>query len=408
MEILRFLAAGNVDDGKSTLIGRMLYDSKALQKDLIENIEKLSQRNGMDFNLALLTDGLKAEREQGITIDVAYKYFQTSKRKFIIADCPGHVQYTRNMVTGASTADLMILLVDAPKGITEQTRRHAAIGSLLGIEHFVVCINKMDLVNYDPGVYQSIRDEFQKMSMDLDLPDVKFVPVSALLGENIVDRAPRMASYYNGPSLLEILETVMPQKDPLTLPFRFPVQHVILPRDGQMDRYFAGQISSGSIRKGDSVEIFPGGRATVKSIRLMDQELDQAIAPQSVAIQIAEDIDVARGHLITAGEEPEAADALTAHICWMDTKAARPGAKYTIRHTTNFLKCQIQEIDYKLDMATLGKTETAELGANDIGRVRLKLSRSVRYDNYRRNRWTGSFILIDESNHTCGAGVIEG
>ncbi len=406
MEILRFLAAGNVDDGKSTLIGRLLYDSNSLQKDLVENIEKASQKLGTDFNLALLTDGLKAEREQGITIDVAYKYFATAKRKFIIADCPGHVQYTRNMVTGASTADLMILLVDARKGITEQTRRHSAVGSLLGIEHFAVCINKMDLVNYDPAVYNAIVDEYKRMAVDLDLRDIQFIPVSASLGENVVRRSEKM-HYYKGPALLEYLETVKPEKDAAALPFRMPVQGVILPRDGQMDRYFSGQIASGRVRVGDRVELHPGGTTTITGIRLMDETLEEACAPQSVSVQIADDIDIARGCLISSGGETEVADQITAHICWMDAKKLRAGAKYTIRHTTNFLKCQVQAIEYKMDMGTLGKTETDELGMNDIGRIRIRLARPVHFDPYRMNRWTGSFILIDDTNQTAGAGVIE-
>ncbi|HMU83692.1 MAG TPA: GTP-binding protein [Leptospiraceae bacterium] len=407
MEILRFLAAGNVDDGKSTLIGRLLYDSNSLQTDLVENIEKASQKLGTEFNLALLTDGLKAEREQGITIDVAYKYFATAKRKFIIADCPGHVQYTRNMVTGASTADLMILLVDARKGITEQTRRHSAVGSLLGIEHFAVCINKMDLVDYSQSVYDSIREDYQRMAMDLNLRDLKFIPVSASLGENVVHRSVKMP-YYDGPSLLEYLETVMPEKDQSQLPFRFPVQNVLLPRDGKMDRYFAGQICAGTIRRGDTVELFPGGKTKIKSIRLMDADLAEATAPQSVSLQIEDEIDVARGCLIASGAEPDAADEWTATVCWMDARALKPGAKYTLRHTTNTLKCQVMSIDYRVDMGTLGKIVTEELAMNDIGRIRIKLARAIRFDPYLANRWTGSFILIDEANQTAGAGVIEG
>lgn len=406
MEILRFIAAGNVDDGKSTLIGRLLYDSNSLQKDLVENIEKASQKGGTDFNLALLTDGLKAEREQGITIDVAYKYFATARRKFIIADCPGHVQYTRNMVTGASTADLMILLVDARLGITEQTRRHAAIGSLLGISHFVVCVNKMDLIGYDENKFNAIRQEFLGLSMDFSLRDIQFIPVSALAGENVVDPSKNMP-YYKGPCLLEHLETVNIEEAKSTVPFRMPVQMVVLPRDGAMDRYFAGQIASGTVRRGDTVSLFPGGTTRIKNIRIFDDEIEQATAPQSISVQIEDNIDIARGTLIAGGEEPETLDTIVAHICWMDAKPLRPGSKYTMRHTTNFLKCAIQSVEYRVNMGTMAKAETEELGMNDIGRVRIKLAKPIHCDAYGKNRWTGCFILIDEANQTAGAGVIE-
>jgi len=311
------------------------------------------------------------------------------------------------MVTGASTADLMILLVDARKGITEQTRRHSAVGSLMGIEHFAVCINKMDLVDYSPDVFKSIKDEFIKLSMDFELRDTQFIPVCAVDGQNVVRRSERMKSFYSGPSLLEHLETVLPERDPGDIPMRFPVQMVLLPRDGSMERFFAGQIASGTIRTGDEVELFPGGKTRIKAIQIMGQNILEATAPQSISVQIEDNIDVARGTLMTSGNEPETAGDFTAHICWMDSRPLRPGAKYTIRHTTNFLKCAVESIEYRVDMSSLGKTETQELAMNDIGRVRIKLARSIHYDPYRRNRWTGCFILIDEANQTAGAGVID-
>ena len=411
MELLRILTCGSVDDGKSTLIGRLLYDSEAVQIDLLEAIQKTSERNGDErVNLALLTDGLKSEREQGITIDVAYKYFDTDKRKFIIADTPGHIQYTRNMVTGASTANLAMLLVDARKGIIEQTRRHSYITSLLGIPHVVLCINKMDLVDYSEEVYQRIQTEYTGLAKRLGFRDAFCIPISALDGDNIVHRSEKMP-FYTGRTVLELLETVeLDHEENLTDP-RFPVQYVIRPQSAEYPDYrgFAGRIASGVFRKGDAVRVFPSGVETkIKSIDTFDGELDAAFAPMAVTIRLDDEVDASRGSMLApVANPPRESQELRAKICWMTEEPLKPRGKYLLQHTIHRTKAIIQAIHHRVNIHTLEAEDAAELVLNDLGEVAIKTADPIFYDDYRRNRRTGSFILIDEgTNSTVGAGML--
>jgi bifunctional enzyme CysN/CysC len=410
-ELLRFATAGSVDDGKSTLIGRLLYDSKAIFEDQYEAIEKTSTQRGEETNLALLTDGLRAEREQGITIDVAYRYFATPRRKFIIADTPGHIQYTRNMVTGASTADVALILVDARNGIVEQSRRHAFLASLLRVPHLVVCINKMDLVGYDQEVFERIKAEFRQFATKLDVNDLVFVPISALNGDNVVHRSENMP-WYEGASLLHLLEEVHIASDRNLIDVRFPVQYVVRPRDDQWHDYrgYAGQVIGGVLKKGDSVVVLPSGfPTTIEAIETMDGPVDEAFPPMSVTIRLADDVDVSRGDMICRPHNrPEVTQDVDAMVCWMHEQPMKTRGKYFIKHTTRDARALVQELHYRLDVNTLHRDETAEtLGLNEIGRVTLRTTVPLFVDEYRRNRFTGSFILVDEAtNATVGAGMI--
>jgi sulfate adenylyltransferase subunit 1 len=412
MELLRFTTAGSVDDGKSTLIGRLLYDSKSIFQDQYEAIERASQQKGEEYvNLALLTDGLRAEREQGITIDVAYRYFSTPKRKFIIADTPGHIQYTRNMVTGASTANLAIILVDARKGIVEQTHRHSFIASLLQIPHIVVCINKMDLVDWDKDTYERIREEYKGFASKLDVKDVHFIPISALKGDNIVRRSENM-TWYDGPTLMYLLETIHIGSDHNHIDCRFPVQYVIRPQKTEFHDYrgFAGRIAGGIFKKGDRVMALPSGfTTTIKSIETFDGPVDEAFAPMSVSILLNDEIDISRGDMIVRENNvPKIGQDIDLMICWMNEKKLQPRGKYVLRHTTKECRCMIKEVKYKMNINTLHRNEEdLEIGLNDIGRISIRTTAPLFYDSYRRNRNTGSLILVDEgTNETVGAGMI--
>lgn len=414
MELLRFTTAGSVDDGKSTLIGRLLYDSKTLFSDQIENIEKVSQKRGENLNLALLMDGLKAEREQGITIDVAYRYFATPNRKFIIADTPGHIQYTRNMVTGASTANLAIILVDARNGVVEQTHRHIFIASLLQIPHFVICINKMDLVDFKEEAYKKIKKEIQNFVSKLNVRDMYFIPISALLGDNVVDKSKNM-DWYEGSTLLYLLENIHIASDENLIDCRFPVQYVIRPRDDKFHDYrgYAGKIESGILKPGDEVKILPSGFATkIKTIEGQNnKKLKEAFPPMSVSIQLEDDLDVSRGDMIVRENNlPCISQDIDLMICWMNKKKLQLGNKYIVRHTTNETKCLVKEILYKLDINTLHRIEDAKtLGLNEIGRIKIRTAKPLFYDEYKDNRATGCIILIDENtNETVAAGMIRG
>jgi bifunctional enzyme CysN/CysC len=411
-ELLRFATAGSVDDGKSTLIGRLLYDSKQVLVDQMEHVEAASERRGDGYvNLALLTDGLRAEREQGITIDVAYRYFTTPRRKFVIADTPGHEQYTRNMVTGASTADLSLVLIDARKGVVEQSRRHAYIASLLRIPHLVVCVNKMDLVDWDEAVFDRIVEEFTDFAAFLDVHDVTFIPISALLGDNVVERSVNMA-WYEGPSLLYHLEHVHIASDRNLAEARFPVQWVIRPQSVEHPDYrgYAGQVAGGVLRPGEEVVVLPSGRRTrIDAIDTYEGPVEAAFPPMSVTLRLADEIDVGRGDMIARPEDaPEPVRELEADVCWMAEAPLRPGARYAIKHTTRSARAVIEAIEQRVDLHSLAPdTSAAELGLNDIGRVRLRVSAPLVADPYARNRATGSFILVDEaSNDTVGAGMI--
>ena len=410
-ELLRFATAGSVDDGKSTLIGRLLFDSKAIFEDQLDSIERTSVQRGEDTNLALLTDGLRAEREQGITIDVAYRYFATPRRKFIIADTPGHLQYTRNMVTGASTADLALILVDARNGIVEQSRRHAFLASLLRVPHLVVCINKMDLVGYDQEVFERIKAEFRQFAMKLDVNDLVFVPISALKGDNVVHRSDNMP-WYEGTSLLHHLEEVHIASDRNLRDVRFPVQYVIRPRDDQWHDYrgYAGQVAGGVMKKGDEVVVLPSGfPSTIASIETMDGPVDEAFPPMSVTVRLSDDVDVSRGDMICRPHNrPEVTQDVDAMICWMHEQPMKQRGKYFIKHTTRDARALVQQLHYRLDVNTLHRDEAAEtLSLNEIGRVTLRTTVPLFVDEYRRNRSTGSFILIDEAtNATVAAGMI--
>ncbi len=411
-QLLRFTTAGSVDDGKSTLIGRLLYDSKSIFEDQLASVTETSKRRGHEgVDLALFTDGLRDEREQGITIDVAYRYFTTPKRKFIIADTPGHIQYTRNMVTGASTANAAIILVDARHGVIEQTKRHAFIASLLQIPHMIVCINKMDLVDYDEAVYNKIVTHFEEFSSKLDIQDVRFIPISALNGDNVVNRSGNM-DWYLGSPLLHTLETLHISSDINKIDARFAVQMVLRPqREGFIDyRGYAGRIASGIYRVGDEVVVLPSGfTSKITSINAGEADVQEAFAPMSVSMTLAEDIDISRGDmLVKTNNRPQMLQEFDVMLCWLHDRPARPRAKYTIMHTSNEKMAMIKEIVYQIDINTYARnTEDKELTMNAIARVTLKTTRPLMLDPYRDNRMTGSIILIDETtNETVAAGMI--
>jgi bifunctional enzyme CysN/CysC len=412
LDLLRFSTAGSVDDGKSTLIGRLLFDSKGIFEDQLAAIERTSRRRGYNqVDLALLTDGLRAEREQGITIDVAYRYFATPRRKFIIADTPGHVQYTRNMVTGASTADLAIVLVDARKGVLEQSHRHAFIAALLGIPHLVVAVNKMDLVGYNEEVYERIQQEFADWAAKLDVHDIQFIPISALHGDNVVTRSLAMP-WYQGPSLLYHLEHVYIGSDRNLIDARFPVQWIIRPQTDEHHDYrgYAGQIAAGVFRKGDEVTVLPSGKRTrIKRIETMDGEVETASPPLSVSILLEDDIDISRGDMICRPHnQPTVATELDAMVCWMTDAPLREGGRYLLKHTTRTVKAMVDDLRYRIDVNSLHRDQEAtELGLNEIGRVRLRTSAPLLLDSYDLSRTTGGFILIDEAtSDTVGAGMV--
>jgi bifunctional enzyme CysN/CysC len=417
-EMLRLATAGSVDDGKSTLIGRLLYDSKAIFEDQLEALERTSRERGDEHtDLALLTDGLRAEREQGITIDVAYRYFATPKRKFIIADTPGHIQYTRNMITGASTADLALILVDARKGMLEQSRRHAFLSSLLGVPHLVVCINKMDLVDWSQERFDEIKAEFRAFAMKLDVHDLSFIPISALHGDNVVDRSHNMP-WYEGSPLLHHLEEVHIASDRNLIDARFPVQYVIRPQQ-QTDvdlhdyRGYAGQVAGGVLKVGDEVVVLPSATTTtIASIDSPSGPVDAAFSPMSVTITLADEVDVSRGDMIARRKnQPQQGQEIDAMVCWMSESTwLREGGKVALKHTTRWTRAVVKDLQYQLDVNTLHRYEDAVgLSLNEIGRVSLKTTQPLFYDEYRRNRTTGSFILVDEaSNTTVGAGMILG
>ncbi len=412
MQLFRFTTAGSVDDGKSTLIGRLLYDSKAIFEDQLEAIERASLNRGeVQVNLALLTDGLRAEREQGITIDVAYRYFATPKRKFIIADTPGHIQYTRNMVTGASTANAAIILVDARNGVAEQTVRHSFISSLLKIPHIIVCVNKMDLMDYKESVFEKIREDYENISDKLDVQDIRFVPISALKGDNVVHRSENM-SWYDGPTLMYLLENIHIANDRNFSDQRFPVQYVIRPQSEKYHdfRGYAGRIAGGVFRKGDIVKALPSGRTTkIKTIETMKGEIDTSFTPQSVVITLEDEIDISRGDMIVSEDnKPNISRDITMMFCWLNEKPLMPGGKYTIRHTTNEARCIIKSVDYKVDVNTLEKDHINKgVELNEIGQMTLHTTKPLMFDSYKLNRVTGSVILIDEgTNETVCAGMI--
>lgn len=411
-QLLRFTTAGSVDDGKSTLIGRLLYDSKAIFEDQLEAVENTSKRKGHDgVDLALFTDGLKDEREQGITIDVAYRYFTTPKRKFIIADTPGHIQYTRNMVTGASTANAALILIDARNGVIEQTKRHAFIASLLQIPHIIVCVNKMDLVDYSEEVYEKIIAQFEEFSSKLYVKDVRFLPISALDGDNVVNRSEKMI-WFQGAPLLHTLEHLHISSDINKIDARFPVQTVLRPqREGFIDyRGYAGRVASGIFRPGDDITVLPSGfTSKIKSVDTFDGSLEEAFAPMSVSITLEDDIDISRGDMIVkTNNKPEPLQEFSAMLCWLHNQPARPRAKYTILHTSNEQKAMIQDVLYKIDINTYNREEDDKaLNMNDIARVKIRTTRPLMIDEYRDNRITGSFVLIDDATHeTVAAGMI--
>ncbi|MDA7681714.1 GTP-binding protein [Verrucomicrobiales bacterium] len=413
MDLLRFTTAGSVDDGKSTLIGRLLYDSKNIFEDQIEAVEESSRRRGDEnINLALLTDGLKAEREQGITIDVAYRYFATPKRKFIIADTPGHIQYTRNMVTGASTANLAIILVDARKGIVEQTCRHAFIANLLRIQHVIVAINKMDLVEYSESIYEKIVESFKSFSSRLDnFIDVTFIPISALHGDNVVERSNNMP-WYPGSTLLYHLESVYIGSDQNHVQARFPVQWVIRPHSDEYHdfRGYAGRVAGGVFKPGDEVQILPSGFASeIESIHTANGPIDEAFAPLSCSLLLKEKIDISRGDMIVkVNSPPDRGQDIEAMLCWFSEKKMMVRGKYSLRHTTKEVKAIVSNLQYKININTLRKVEEEdEFGMNEIGRVTIRTSAPIYYDSYKNNRTTGSFILVDDmTNETVAAGMI--
>lgn len=412
MDLLRFATAGSVDDGKSTLIGRLLLDSKSIFEDQLEAVESTSQSKGYDYtDLALLTDGLRSEREQGITIDVAYRYFATPNRKFIIADTPGHVQYTRNMVTGASTADLGLVLVDARQGLTEQSRRHAVILSLLRVPHLVLAVNKMDLVDFDEEVYSKIHQEFTSFATKLAIPDLEIIPISALQGDNVVTRSENM-DWYKGPTLMHHLEHVHVASDRDLVDVRFPVQYVVRPKSDDFHDYrgYAGMVAGGVLKKGDEVVALPSGMTSkIAGIDLFDNEIDQAFPPMSVTVRLEDDVDVSRGDMIArVNNAPKPSQDIDAMVCWMTNEPLRPRQKLAIKHTTRTGRALVKDIQYRLDINTLHRDqETKELGVNEIGRVQLRTTVPLLCDPYSKNRTTGSFILIDEATGvTVGAGMI--
>jgi sulfate adenylyltransferase subunit 1 len=412
MELLRLTTAGSVDDGKSTLIGRLLYDSKAIFEDQMELLEETSKQRGEEgVNLALLTDGLRSEREQGITIDVAYRYFATPKRKFIIADTPGHIQYTRNMVTGASTANLALLLVDARHGVIEQTKRHAFIASLLQIPHIAVCINKMDLVDHSQEAFEKIKSDFEDFASKLEIKDVHFIPISALNGENVVDRSENMV-WYEGSTLMHLLENIHIGSDQNHVDCRFPVQFVVRPQSKEFPDYrgYAGRIEGGVFKPGDDVTVLPSGfTSKIKSIDTFDGEVKEAFSPMSVCMTLEDDIDISRGDmLVRENNKPTIEQDIDVMICWMNEKKMIPRGKYTIRHTSQTARCIIKEVKYKMDINTLHRNEEdREIGLNDIGRITIRTTKPLFFDSFRRNRNTGSIILVDEAtNETVAAGMI--
>jgi len=412
MELLRFTTAGSVDDGKSTLIGRLLYDSKQIFEDQLQAIRKTSEQRGFEHvDLSLLVDGLKAEREQGITIDVAYRYFSTPKRKFIIADTPGHIQYTRNMVTGASNANAALILVDARKGIVEQTIRHSFIASLLQIPHLIICINKMDLVDYSRDTFEKVSEQFRHLSSKLDIQDIQFVPISALKGDNVVDKSNNMG-WYQGPTLMYLLENLHISSDENHIDCRFPVQYVVRPQQTEHHDYrgYAGRIASGIFKPGDKVKVLPhGGQAIVKTVELGGERIDEAFAPMSVTMTLDRELDISRGDMIVRENNmPQVSQEFDIMLCWMHEDALRAGGKYKIRQTTRDARCVVRDIRYKVDINTLHRDETQnEINMNDIARVSVKTTSPLFFDSYRKNRHTGSIILIDEhTNDTVGAGMI--
>jgi sulfate adenylyltransferase subunit 1 len=409
--LLRFLTCGSVDDGKSTLIGRLLLDTKSILADALHAIERTSRRRGLEVvDLSLLTDGLQAEREQGITIDVAYRYFSTGRRKYVIADAPGHEQYTRNMVTAASTAHLAIILVDARKGVLTQTRRHSYIAHLVGIPHLVVAVNKMDLVGWSRERFEEIAAEYRRFADRLGIEDVRFIPISALGGDMVVERGGNLA-WYRGPTLLEILESAPAAHTERPEAFRFPVQWVCRPHTAEHHdfRGFAGRVESGEIAVGDAVEVLPSGRASrVKEIRLGDARLQRASSEQSVTILLTDEIDVSRGDvLVRAGEGPASTRSLEAHVCWLSERPLSPVRRYVVRHTTRETRAQVAGIAWRVDLNALEQVPAETLAVNDIGRVALKLAGPIAADRYAENRATGAFVLVDEAtNDTVGAGMI--
>lgn len=413
MDILKFITAGSVDDGKSTLIGRLLYDSKSILVDQLETLHKQTKNkvNG-EIDLALLTDGLRAEREQGITIDVAYKYFSTPKRKFIIADAPGHIQYTRNMITGASNADCIVILIDARNGITEQTKRHSIIAALLRIPHVVVAINKMDIVGYSEDVFENIATDFAKIADSLDLRNVLYLPISALTGENIVEPSGKFY-WYQGKSLLSTLEDIQVQNDIDLKHSRFSVQYVIRPQTTELHDYrgYAGKISSGIYRKGEEVVILPGGATTkIKSIEVDQKEVEEAFAPQSVVLHLEDDVDISRGDVIVKiNDQPKISNELNVLLCWMDKKPLQKGNRYLLQHNSKTVKAIVREVDYRLNVNTFEKEFFAEEAfLNDVVQVNIKLSEAVAFDSYEKLKTNGSAILIDETSFaTVGACIIQ-
>ncbi|GAB5546446.1 MAG: sulfate adenylyltransferase subunit CysN [Sandaracinaceae bacterium] len=413
-DLLRFITAGSVDDGKSTLIGRLLYDTKTIFEDQLEHVEDVSKRRGDErTNLALLTDGLRAEREQGITIDVAYRYFSTPRRKFIIADAPGHIQYTRNMVTGATTANLAIVLVDARHGLVEQSRRHAFLASLLGIPHIVFAVNKMDLVDYDEAVFERIKAEFTDWAAKLRVRDISFIPLSALHGDNVVDKSENMP-WYRGTPLLYHLETVHIASDRNLIDVRYPVQWVIRPQSDEHHDYrgYAGTVAGGILKPGDDVIALPSGfTSKIKRIETYDGDVDEAFPPMAVTVHLEDDLDVSRGDMLCRpNNQPTVGQDLDAMVSWMVDRPLKKRGRYALKHTTRWVRAMVTELQYRLDVNTLHRDESAtELGLNDIGRVKLRTTAPIFFDSYERNRTTGSFILVDETtNDTVAAGMLLG
>lgn len=411
-DLLRFTTAGSVDDGKSTLIGRLLYDSKSIFEDQLDAVESTSKKKGLEHvDFSLLTDGLKDEREQGITIDVAYRYFSTPKRKFIIADTPGHIQYTRNMITGASTANLALILVDARNGVIEQTKRHSFIASLLQIKHIIVCVNKMDLVDYSEAQFDKIVEEYENFATKLDVEDIRFIPISALKGDNVVDHGENM-QWYQGSTLLHTLETIHISSDRNMIDCRFPVQTVLRPHSDEFHdfRGYAGRIESGVFKKGDEVAVLPSGfTSKIKSIHQAQAEVEQAFPPMSVAITLEDDIDVSRGDMIVRpNNQAEQSQDIDFMMCWMGNQPFNPAAKFTLLHTTNQVRCMVKEVQYKVDINTLHRVEDdKQIKMNDIARVRIRTTKPLYIDPYTQNRSTGSLILVDEAtNNTVAAGMI--
>ena len=412
MDLLRFTTAGSVDDGKSTLIGRLLYDSKAIFEDQLDAVEQASVNTGDgNVNLALLTDGLRDEREQGITIDVAYRYFATPKRKFIIADTPGHIQYTRNMVTGASTANLAIVLVDARHGVVEQTCRHAFIASLLRIQHLVLCVNKMDLVDYSEEAFNEIKEAFSKFSSKLDIPDIVYIPISALKGDNVVHKSENMP-WYGGSSLLYALENVQISSDYNLIDSRFPVQRVVRPQTEEYHDYrgYAGRVAGGVFKPGDEVIVLPSGLTSkIASIETIGGKLKETYPPMSVSLTLEDDIDITRGDMIAKPDnQPTVGQDIDLMVCWLNEKKLALRGKYAVKHTTKDVRCIVKDVKYKVNINTLHRIEDdLEIGLNDIGRITIRTTSPLLYDSYKKNRTTGSVILIDEfTNETVGAGMI--